>query len=446
MGFCFLGVYGQDPVARSIRFEAQTEAEMNAIPANKLQEGSVCYRGDTDSLWRYNGTTWAEITGGGGASQLTDLTDVSLATATNGFALMGNGTTFASRALVEADISDLGSYLTDVVQDLTPTLGGNLDADGNQITNLLQSSMTNGLVNMQLYFRSSTAFEISLDGTVGNSLNYDYGSNEWRLGANRILTTADGVGGGIVASGISDIIDNTTSYTIPHGLGYTPDLSRITVERVGTTTLNLNDPVINADATNIYVDFYAVSTGYTGNGYQFAWKIFGSDNATPMTGSEIVTSIDTQLGGTDWQGGAGTIASDTTGLGSLAYKPISNLIVWDYSISTTPPTLGANEYGMQIKAPANIAVDETMDGSEHQQKLIYDDRTADVATITFSSLELGQEIIIYMNRSALPTFSGATMKVIVTGSETFQADTETVLYGIVNPDGEIDYTIKELTP
>lgn len=144
--------------------------------------------------------------------------------------------------------------------------------------------------------------------------------------------------------------------------------------------------------------------------------------------------------------GAGTIASDTTGLGSTAYKPISNLIVWDYSISTTPPTLGANEYGMQIKAPANIAVDETMDGSEHQQKLIYDDRTADVATITFSSLELGQEIIIYMNRSALPTFSGATMKVIVTGSETFQADTETVLYGIVNPDGEIDYTIKELTP
>lgn len=143
---------------------------------------------------------------------------------------------------------------------------------------------------------------------------------------------------------------------------------------------------------------------------------------------------------------AGTIQSDTTGLGSTAYKPITNFIAWDYSVSTTPPTLTANEYAVQINGPANVAVDETMDGSDHQQKLIYDDRTADVATITFSNLELGQEIVIYFNRTALPTFSGATMKPIPTGSETFQADTETVLYGFVNPDGEIDYTIKELTP
>ena len=67
MGFFVIGAFGQaDPVVRSVRFEAQSEAEMNAIPANKLQEGSVCYREDTDSLWRYNGSVWAEMTGGGG--------------------------------------------------------------------------------------------------------------------------------------------------------------------------------------------------------------------------------------------------------------------------------------------------------------------------------------------------------------------------------------------
>lgn len=62
-GLC-LNIYGQDPVVRSVRFEAQSEAQMNAIPENKLQQGSVCYRSDTNSIWRYNGTTWAELSGG----------------------------------------------------------------------------------------------------------------------------------------------------------------------------------------------------------------------------------------------------------------------------------------------------------------------------------------------------------------------------------------------
>ena len=53
-----------------------------------------------------------EIVGAGGAISLTDLSDVSGATLTSGFALMANGTTYAGRALVEADISDLGSYLS----------------------------------------------------------------------------------------------------------------------------------------------------------------------------------------------------------------------------------------------------------------------------------------------------------------------------------------------
>lgn len=46
----------------------------------------------------------------GGATQLTGLTDVSVAAITSGFVLVANGTTYAGRALVEADISDLGTY------------------------------------------------------------------------------------------------------------------------------------------------------------------------------------------------------------------------------------------------------------------------------------------------------------------------------------------------
>ncbi len=58
-----------------------------------------------------NGTDWVSEAPTGGASQLSDLSDVVSATNTDKFALMANGTTgYVGRALVEADISDLGTY------------------------------------------------------------------------------------------------------------------------------------------------------------------------------------------------------------------------------------------------------------------------------------------------------------------------------------------------
>jgi len=72
--------------------------------------------------------SWAAA-GGGGATQLTDLTDVNTAGVTNRNVLVADGVDFESRALVEADISDLGTYLTDIVSDTTPQLGGTLDSN-----------------------------------------------------------------------------------------------------------------------------------------------------------------------------------------------------------------------------------------------------------------------------------------------------------------------------
>ncbi len=51
--------------------------------------------------------------GGGGATQLSELSDVNTSTATNRNVLVADGTDWESRALVEADISDLASYITD---------------------------------------------------------------------------------------------------------------------------------------------------------------------------------------------------------------------------------------------------------------------------------------------------------------------------------------------
>src|SRR6056300_322271 len=50
------------------------------------------------------------LAGGGGATQLSELSDVNTSTATNRNVLVADGVDWESRALVEADISDLGSY------------------------------------------------------------------------------------------------------------------------------------------------------------------------------------------------------------------------------------------------------------------------------------------------------------------------------------------------
>jgi len=54
---------------------------------------------------------WAAAPGAG-ASQLSELSDVGVTTATNRNGLMADGDSWESRAIVEADISDLGTYIT----------------------------------------------------------------------------------------------------------------------------------------------------------------------------------------------------------------------------------------------------------------------------------------------------------------------------------------------
>lgn len=75
---------------------------------------------------------------GGGATQLSELSDVNTSTATNRNVLVADGVDFESRALVEADISDLQSYLTTEANDLGAAVTWANVPDGN----ITQSSVT----------------------------------------------------------------------------------------------------------------------------------------------------------------------------------------------------------------------------------------------------------------------------------------------------------------
>jgi hypothetical protein len=74
-------------------------------------------------VYRSAGTDWVledkPVPGGGGATQLNELSDVTNVTYTNRNVLVADGTDYDSRALVEADISDLQSYLTSEVDGST---------------------------------------------------------------------------------------------------------------------------------------------------------------------------------------------------------------------------------------------------------------------------------------------------------------------------------------
>ena len=132
-----------------------------------------------------DGNSTLSTASGGGASELIDLTDVSSVAYTNRYVLVANGTDFAARALVEADISDLGAYISNVVEDTTPQLGGNLDVQANEIN----TSTVNGNVSIQPNGTGNVVlgnYTFDGDQTVGATednyvLTYDFAGNTIQL-------------------------------------------------------------------------------------------------------------------------------------------------------------------------------------------------------------------------------------------------------------------------
>jgi len=122
---------------------------------------------------------------GGGA--LADLSDVVSATNTDKFALMANGTTgYVGRALVEADISDLGSYIT--ISSSDTLTNKTIDGDVNTLSDIAVSSLKEG-----------TDGQLITWGTNAEPTTVATGNNDQVLtsnGAGTAPTFQDAAGGG----------------------------------------------------------------------------------------------------------------------------------------------------------------------------------------------------------------------------------------------------------
>jgi len=144
--------------------------------------------------------TWSAAAGGG-ASELSDLSDVNTSTPTNRYVLVADGIDFESRALTEADISDLGSYLTSVqLSDLT-------DVNTSTATN------RNVLVADGIDWESRALVEADISD-FGTYLTAVEGTDVNSTGpvTDGYVLTADGVGGAAweaAASGGSSAADLT---------------------------------------------------------------------------------------------------------------------------------------------------------------------------------------------------------------------------------------------
>jgi hypothetical protein len=119
----------------------------------------------------------SEFTGGGGASQLSDLSDVNTSTPTDRNVLVADGVDWESRALVEADISDLGTYLENVVGDTSPQLGGDLDGQSAyDLTNIVNGTFSSTVQAEHLY----TTDDLQVDDDIllgsGSVINFDSGN------------------------------------------------------------------------------------------------------------------------------------------------------------------------------------------------------------------------------------------------------------------------------
>ncbi len=161
-----------------------------------------------------------------GATQLSDLSDVNTSTATNRNALIADGTDFESRQLVEADISDLGNYITDItseslsdLSDVTTT-GAQLDAiktkvDGiesgaevNDPTTLVDSDIG---VNVQAY---SSALD-AVSGT--NTGDQDLSSYQLKPSEGAFVdgdkTKLDGIESGADVTDTNNVVSSLTAGT-----------------------------------------------------------------------------------------------------------------------------------------------------------------------------------------------------------------------------------------
>jgi len=225
---------------------------------------------------------------GGGATQLSELSDVTSATQTSGFAIISDGGNYSGRLLTEADISDLGTYLITEVDGST--------------TNELNTSVT---------MTAGSLGVVDAGGTQSTSLISTDGGNTITAGADGKLYSAAGAGESTTVS------DTATVDLTLTGSDITADVieNALTLTESQISDLTHNGHTIQDETTPLT---QRSNLDFQGGGVTVTDNAGGDKTIVTITGTEIaVTSLSGWADYTDTTYTTGSPFTLTTAAGSV---------------------------------------------------------------------------------------------------------------------------------
>jgi len=213
------------------------------------------------------------------AEQLSELSDVVSATNTNRFVLVANGTTgYVGRALLEADISDLQSYLTSEVNDLSSSVTWVNVPDAN----ITQSSVTQHQAALSI-----TESQISdlqsylLSGDVDLAYTASTRTITNTAGDNVVLPLFTSTDAGLIplsGGGTTNFLRADGTWAAPSGGGSAPTLSK---------SITIPDPAADDDATIFYTPVAITVTAIYSHIVGTTNVVFNIQHASTRTGTGL---------------------------------------------------------------------------------------------------------------------------------------------------------------
>lgn len=330
--------------------------------------------GDTN-LENLRDATITVKAGAGGTDVVSDLNGTVTLVAGTNVTLSGDNT--AKTVTINAAG---GSGITDIIQDLTPQLGGNLDVNGKSIVSTGNGNIAivpSGTGNIQLtpssgkVTISSTNFPTGT-GTTGQVLTTDgTGNASWTTISAGTMSSFNVAGD----SGTTQLIENANTLTISGGTGLSSVASATDV-----ITVNLDNTTVTAGTytlASITVDaqgrITSASNGSAGSGTVTSVSGTGSVSGLSLSGT-VTTTGSLTLGGsldisnyTGTVGGTGfstylasppSIGSTTASTGkftSLEFKtPVEPVYSLTYAATLTPDA--ANGSVQKVTLTGNVTL------------------------------------------------------------------------------------------
>ena len=293
----------------------------------------------TNNVLKWNGTSWVPGVGGGSGSvaTLNDVGNVTITSASNGEVLKWNGTAWTNQAdaggIALGDLSvttasagtaslsynntsgvftytppDLSGVITEIVNDTTPQLGGNLDINNNNITGTGDINITgdfNGdmirLTNNATAPGSADQREIKVIGQAP----YFYDGTDWRpffLIDAPTQIPADTDWDNVMFRATFDSSFDDIKYNATPTRSSNTDTALVSSPvKVGTKSLRLDDAYIDWDTTN------TTRYDFTGAWTMEAWVYI--DDITGFDTPDVIFSGNSSTSAKNW--------------GLLIYKPTS---------------------------------------------------------------------------------------------------------------------------